>query len=493
MSKLNKRAIENIKTTSLVVLSLSTILLLYFFWWDVSIDHIKFPQEPVQVWTPTTREVTKPDEMVICFGGNNYSLVSQERNSLWDNDRKKQDSVIKEFQKFGQAENILVEEIPKSKYIEAMNYRSLQVNFFYSIPFLDFCEQYSIKKAQAYDSIETISSIGYSEGSKESLFLYDGINEKHYRLFSDSDHTDFSKLIKGIEDEGYEAYYPLGNYLGVDNSTIVPLSLETQMTTFHAKQDLAATESEKINQVAEKFFGESFDFIRKITEENGTIIYMYGYGEKIFIVNPDGSIDYKEQPQSEKGSSMAYFDALNQALEFVATHGKWESFDGIQMNPYVKDVTFLSGKQEGYRFTFGDEANGGRIFYEKGQIITVEIIGGQVTSYQRDMLDFEKKDPEELKGLEKREAFSAVNVIAQNYEYIYEVLVGKGIKFQEQDGNTIFEDVSRRIKKVRVGYLRTASKIDYQYEMKPVWVVSIENVDIYFNLYDATPIAYSSK
>lgn len=493
MAKLNTRKIENIKSAILVVLSLSTILLLYFFWWGASIDDFKFTEQLYEKDVPSTREVTKPDEIILCFGGENYYMVPPNQYGLWDNNSKDKNSFMEQFDKFVRAENILVEEITAKQYAEVMSYKSIQARFSYPIPFTSFCKEYGLKKRQNFGTIEMMTYIGYSEASKESMFIYDGKNEKYYRLNSYTDHTGIGNIIDKMQGKEYDPYYPLGTLLGVENKTIIPISLKPQLNEFHAKQDINMSQNDKINKIAQTFFGESFDFIRKITEESGKTIYMYGYGEKTLIINPDGSLEYKEEVNDEKYVLQQYFQALNTALQFVATHGSWDSINGAKLEPYVKDVNLITGKNKGYRITFGAEVNGGRLLYKSGELITVGVVGGQVVEYKRNLIDYDKKVFRENEYAEGKEAFSAVNMIAQNYKYIYNILQKSGKEIEIQDSNKTFEDVAKQITKVEVGFLKTPSKVASEYEIKPVWVVTAEGVNMYFDLYNAAPISSSSE
>ncbi|WP_027399637.1 hypothetical protein [Anaerovorax odorimutans] len=488
MVKLNKKITENIKTFILVVLSLLTILLLYFFWLGASFDDIRFQEGISQKKDLTIKDVTKPEDIIVCFGGDNFYKIPYDQYYIWDNSEDNKDSIIKELKNFGQSQNIKVQEITEKQYTEVMNQPSIQAKFSYSIPFVDFCKKYGIESAQEYNSIEMMTSIGYSKASMESLFISDDKNQKYYMLISDEEFSWFLKLIDNIKKKGYDAYYPLGIYSGVDNRTIIPLSLNTTMTEFQAKQEIYTDDKDKINSIAEKFFGESFDFTRNIEEKNGNIIFMYGYGDKTLIFKPDGSLEYKEELNEENYSSKDYFESLDIALNFVQTHGTWNYSNGSKINTYVKKVTEVTGKNKGYDITFGVELNGGKLFYENNDIITVKVRGQQVILYKRDMIDFHESN---FENSEINQAFSAVNMIAQNTEYIYSSLKNEGKNFETSSAQDIFEDVAKRITKVQVGYIRIETNDSSGFDLKPVWVITIEGINIYFDLYNASPITYS--
>lgn len=245
--------------------------------------------------------------------------------------------------------------------------------------------------------------------------------------------------------------------------------------------------------MAERFFGESFDFIRKITEDNGKTIYMYGYGQKVLIVNTDGSFEYKEELLIENSSEIKFFDALDTALQFVAAHGSWQSLDGAKMKPYLKNVLIDPNKKKSYQFTFGMKTNGTPLFYERGESIVVEVTLGQVTYYRRNMIDFDQEEIDAIESMSSNDTYSPINMIAQNCEYIYDILLEKGQESFETDKNQIFNKVSSLITNMQIGYVKPADSFTTNNKVKPVWVVTLDKVNIYLDLYSAEPIGYSQE
>lgn len=492
MSKPNQ-VIEQMKNAILVVLFLSTVLLLYFFWGNVSFDKISLPEDRIALEIPSAQEVIKPYDIIVNFGAENYTIIPLSNRDIWNSNKSGINSIIKEFHKFGQTENIKFEEITTQQYEEAMKFQSLQAKFAYHMPFSEFCRIYDINLPQSANMIAYLSTVGYSSVSPDSLFIYNGRDHKYYRLVADSGNMDFSSLIASLESEGYNTYYPISSYLGIENSTLVPLDVQTNLQSFSIQRDAYSYQKEKINAFAETFFGESFDFVRKITEENGTIIYMYGYGQKVLIVKPDGTFEYKEEQLNGAGSQQSFAEALDTALEFVASHGTWESLDGAELPAYLKDLTIDPDKKKGYRFTFGMEANGIRLFNKNGESLIVDVTQGQVTYYYRNMLDYDPQELESITAASNDSAFSAVNLIAQNYEYIYQVLKEKGLETDLSDKNKQFEKVSSLISNMEIGYLNSDANTEEESKVKPVWVVALSGINLYFDLYSAEPIGYSEE
>jgi len=485
---------EKAKNVSLVVLFLSTVLLLYFFWGNISFGELSYSVSEVGGEVPKTAELVKPEQITINFGGDTYTVVPP--GDIWRNDTEK-DSFVEALGRFGPAENVRVEEITEKQYLQVMQLESIVAEFNYDIPLADFCNIFSIQKAPSYDVIETVTSIGYSsaEGGN-SLFIRDGKNNRHFRLVAGSgesgngNNAGFPALIASAAAQRYDVYYPAGSYLGVENDNLIPLSIRTNLKGFPFRKEISSDQTEKINAVAEQFFGRNFDFVRKITEENGTIIYMYGYGQNVLIVNTDGSVEYKEgQTGNVKGQS--FTDSLETAVNFVANHGSWGSPEKTGLTPYLKDVIPDPENKDGRRFVFGMEINGNRLYYEDGAPIVVGVTSGQVTYYKRNLIEFDWKDLQAVETAAEGDAFSTANLIAENFRYIYNILLRAGEVKATADEEEMFNAVAARVKDMKPGYVKQAG--ESVTEIQPAWIVRINDTEIYFDLYNADPIGYSKE
>jgi hypothetical protein len=446
---------------------------------------------------PQDISLVRPEQIVVNFGTGNYTELPT--GDLWYTPpQSDKDSFVKELNRFGLQENVLVTEISADKYQQVKTLKSIWAKFGYDIPTPDFCSYFGMENPQNYNAIETVTEIGYSTADEKSIFIYDGKNGKYYWLKADpgkDDSTkkmDFPGLISSIETKGYGIYYPVSIYTGVavKNDTLVPLSMQANLKSFLFRQDFYSHQSEKINTMAEGFFGGNFDFVRKITEENGTVIYMYGYGQNVLIVNTDGSVEYKEE-QTGGSSDQGFSGDLETAVNYVANHGSWESLEGAKLTPYLKDVIRDPDKKKGYRFVFGMEVNGSRLFYESGDPIVIDVTSGQVTYYKRQMIDFDQKEIEAIETNASKDAFSPVNLIAQNCKYIYEILVQKGEAPATEDQAVMFNEVASRVNAMQIGYMKPSNKDAT--EIKPVWEVTVNATEFYFDLYSAEPVGYSQE
>lgn len=487
MGKPNR--IEIIKNMLIVVLFISTMLLLYFFWENPMVETFKFSEiimdaeESEQI--PKINDVIRPEQVIINFGTGVYTAVDCNEKDAWNR-------CILSLKQFLQSESILVEEITKAQYHKIMEFRSIRCEFLYDMPLNSFCKQYNIGSFQSLNTIEMFSAIGYSSGSPESIFLYDRQNDKYYRLISKVEQPAFEKLISDIKEGNYITCYPIGTYVGTKNQTVMPLSLMTYIEEIRYKPEFTQKQPHLIRETAQTFFGESFDFVRRIAESKGSIVYMYGYGQKVLTINADGSLEYKEIENSS-GYQQDYFEALNSALQFVASHGDWKYAQGIETTPYVMiSKEIKKEKKKGYRFIFGMETNGEKLYYKNGEPIIVEIIEGQVTYYKRNMIQINPEDLNPIENQNQKQAFSAVNMLAKNYEFIHTILLEEGYELSTEEKG-VFETVSDLIKHVETGYIKVTSETGNGGRLIPAWIVIIDDIMLYFDLYDAEPIGYNNS
>ena len=494
----NTKAIERIKSVLLVVLFFTTVLLLYFFWENASADPFKltgFTHTPeVMEEAPKVTETVIPTEITASFGDGTYTIISDGEKKLWER-------ALSNLKTFGDAANtssILVGPISKETYMEAVAAPSIQFQFQYDIPFSEFCEFYGLKRIQAYDAIEGVSTIAYSMVSKESILIYQQKNDKYYALVADKDYTDFSGQINEIEGGSYPSYYPAGTFFGseVKSGTLIPLSLQSELLEIRYERESGNTMDEKVKDLAESFFGESYDFIRRTTDIKGNRILMYGYGQKIFNINVDGSFEYREKLDNSAPAQSKFFDSLEKALNFVAAHGTWNSLDGTEMSAYLKRVTPISQeKKKGYRFIFGMKLGTQNVYYENGSPIQVDVIGGQVIRYRRNMIDFQKNALETYLSGDPRETFDPVNTITTNYKYIYQQLTDAGEKLLSINDPNAFDDIVERITTMEIGYVRPKSEEEQgERRLLPCYRITFgRKVTLYFSLYNAEPIGLESE
>lgn len=492
MGILNNNIIEQIKNVLIVVLIFTTILLLYFLWGNESIEYFIFNDDD-NVSEISCSDVMLPTEIVFGLGNEDYVVVSRGREKVWN------EYILNTFTKFSSNTNVLVEEITENKYRQVMEYPSIVAGFEYSMPFREFCEANNINQPQGYDGISSITQIAFSKGSSESAFIHDATKDKYYRLVGNNKLSLFEEIEASLANVDISTYYTLRTFLGEEsnNQTLIPVDMPHGLVPIPYNLDLGSKEEVATADMAKDYFGETFDFVRKIEEANGTTIYMYGYGQKVLIINPnDGSIEYKEDIKVPEMSQVSLFEALQNALNFISSHGGFETMQGQNIKTYLESVSPIDDKKGGYRFVFALGIDGNKIFYGNHMPIIVEVVDGQVAYFRRQLININDADLSNPKDVD----LTAINMLAMNYPYIASALAEEGIIEKEQGAALLFEDVADKIDHLTTGYYKSDIAIGEDGIVKtqsgqliPAWIVDVDGILFYFDLYTGAPVGHSVK
>ena len=485
--------IERAKTIFIVVLFLMTILLLYFLWKDTKFGNISLQIDLLNrnqsAAAPEISAIIKPARLVVNFGGDSHTILESNQHGYWD-------TFVAEFNKFAINGTITVSEITKTQFDEAVKGRSLRAEFDYWLPFRETLTKFDIAQGADYSKVEDFSTVAYSVAVPDSLLIYDGNNKKYYRLASDKGVTNIGTIIDNIEANSLDSYFPMGTYLGIDNPSLMPISLKSNMKAIAYDSEIKYYEENKIVDFAKKFFGEGFDFVRKITENNGTTLYMYGYGEKILIIDKLGSIEYKEELDDSSYTPLKYYESLDLAMQFISMHGGWGGLNGMELSPYLKKVSAISdGSKKGYQFTFGMEINDEPLYYTNNdEILSVRVIGEYVSGFKRDMPDITKGTLDQLASEDLRETLDPINILTENYKYIKTVLNKNGINITGNTDAEVFENIASMIDKIQTGYVKADNADGNQDQLVyPAWIFTAGKFSIYFNIYTGEPLGISGS
>ena len=534
--------IEQIKSAVIVVLFMMTILLLSFFWKDVTISDVLLPIDMIiektdEVIKPLPASLVRPADMTISFGTEVHTKVAPEyilKGDITEPDGQADedapannpagDSVVQTelYDVFVEAVstyfnqgNTLIDEITTEQYGQIMAYPSIAAEYNYNIPFGEFLINNISEESIDSQQIEYITKIGYSSGSQESIFLYDGVNNKYYHLVVDKRESTIQaaanrldKAIEEIENSGSTSFYKANTYFGGINQALLPYAIQAVMPKAGYNMSFTTSDEKAVAKTAKEFFGSSLDFVRKITENKGTLLYMYGYSEKVLLIDADGKIEYTEELNANAYSRENFYSSLSYAVDFVTTHGGWEDIIGKKNKPVLIDAEAINdskGNFQGYRFVIGMKYENYDIYYADGEenLLTVEIMGTQVTKYMRDAIRIGEN---EINGVSlEMQTESPINIITSNYELISDILnvTPSGIALTPGSGGIEnFDSMVAEIKYMGPCYLRPPVKQPGKDEavnmpvdkyIVPSWVIRIKDTDFYFDIEDGALLSYVKK
>lgn len=456
--------IERIKNILIVALFLMTVLLLSFFWKDISLQDlspIDLADEDRNAHIPAAGELIKPRSILFGFGSNTYTL--KKADDPWEESTVSARAM--ELVRDYMANASSVEEIKQEQYQEVMSYSSINVRFDYAIPLEEFFENNGISYTVNLGSVEKMTSIAFSSASTENMLIRDNTKNTYYRVIVTDEGAAASlgdsviRFIRSVEDSDFIPYYYISDIVGGENDALMPLYMSSSLAEMEGSQEFSISDQEKADRIASEFFASGLDFVRKITENKGTLLYMYGSSQSL-ILEEDGKLVYNENFNSSSYSQQGFYDSLTTAIEYISLYGGWDNLYLNGCRPYLKsaDIVVHSGGS-GYYFIFGLENGGKTVEYTEGNIVAVEVCGRQVTSYERDIIIIseEQADSEEQVMWE---AMEPVNILTENYTKVCHIL---GIK--------TFEEMTARVENIRFCYVR--DKQNDSLKIKPAWLMTM--------------------
>ncbi len=512
----HKSVIEKIKNVTIVVLFVTAILLLSFFWKDMSfsrLSNFNFSNAIEEdTYQPMMQDIMVPSQIQTGFGngmstivGNSYMLPGyliiekpakeentpvtapedyEETDFYVDRDYYIYQSILSAMELYLSGSDLIVEQIEKAQYDEVMSYRSIAAIFDYDIPFKEFLEINQLTKPVVAENIANVTQIGFSSASSENLFIYDNSSDTYYRIvtqdknLSDKMSKTIMEISRYIEQEGHTTYYTIESLAGYENSSLIPLYLESDLQNVGITEAFNINRSSSVSRAEQMFFPAGLDFVRKITENKGSLLYMYGYSERVLMLNENGSISYNEELETQSYSEASFMDSLNTAMAYITTHGGWSNLHTENVRPYILDCKVNINPVNGfksYEFNIGMMLNGIPVEYSYGSMIDVVVYGNQVTSFYRDVIIPEVSETSEIVWAAK----DAINVITDQHLQICSVLAKKNAtkgnqeKYDSYVGTYKFEEMMKNIERIHISYLRNGA--DDTSELIPVWSFKIDD------------------
>jgi hypothetical protein len=287
-------------------------------------------------------------------------------------------------------------------------------------------------------------------------------------------------------------YFPIATFMGgdIENNTLWPESVVSNIHDLSFSGEDFFAEENAVTEIVKSFFEGNFDFVRRIEEANGTVMYMYGYGQIVVIVHHTGILEFRRINNNQNTVALGYLEAFQIANEFIAAHGGFTTINGVAFAPFIREVEVnpVPG-QSGFRFTFGVKPGEGRIFYQRGETMIVDVVNGAVSHYRRQMINI---DMEQVRSTQDdyREVFSPLlNLIAFNMEAIWKTLVDlQGISESNLATDTeIINIILEKITRLDSGYVRICGNEDI---LKAAWILTIYGLEFYFDIDEGQLLGY---
>ncbi len=493
--KKNKINIERIKSTFIVVLSVTAILLLFLLWRNITVDKISraiesINEEPViQLYIEPEKlvEYIEPYKGEIKMNGDTYIL--------YDNVTQVWDEFLAFMRNAAKTNGATVSDVLAEDWHEACLGNCIMFTFNFEVSAQDANEMIYKEAYEAFDNV-LLTNIMYSLDEPNNIYFFNNKTDIYRRISFDNSDISFINYITSLYELGLPKYYSLEEFYGygLDSNVFIPYAVSSNVQSYKVREEIEVDEKEIINSLAETFFGEGFDFVRRITETDFSVSYIYQYGQKTLEVSHTGQIVYKEVLGNNRIEDLTSTQQLLEVLSFVEAHGGWQSLKGIVIQPYIKSITPIEAEnQMGNRFVFGVREDGHPIYYSNGEIITVDIIGNRVIYYERQIYE-EIDSLQYISNSETSKVIAASDIINSNYKEIEKAYEELGKPYESTSEEEIHAEVVKDIKQIEIGYykLDEASE-EGEYLVVPTWVIETSEIIFFYNLKTGRLVDYVVK
>lgn len=443
---------EITKSIILVVLFFTTILLLYLNWTQsgskFSIADI-IPIEIRKAEYVSENQILRPSRIIISdessksfseFNGNSVTVF---------------DTAKAEVKKLLGSSGVIVTEITKEQYDAAMGeFGSVQLYFDCSIPFGSFCEHVGDRAPASSDIADDFYILAFSEADNLSFFIRS--EGGCFRIISDVE-TGAVNTIKSLVTGKETIMYPASEILGGASDVYIPINMEINYYEGAASPYIAAGE-----EIAETVFGDTFDFVRKISDTFGNVTYMYSYGAKRLTVSADGRLEFKEDTTA--GTSNGFYADLETAIAFLSSTDSFAAGD-LRLYKVEELRSMQANRIRGYRFTFIQPAGDLGVASEDPAAV-IEVLGGKIAYATRRLLFLSYAQGDGYL------AYDASNMIAENSSSIYERLTNE----RADSADAAFRYVADRIEDLYPCYLEKEGRL------LPVWILKVDGKAFAFNM-----------
>ncbi len=436
---------EYIKSLILGFLIITSVIMTYYnFYTKPSLNKVIYENEEKDLI-----KIIRPQNYIFSFGDLFIKLNLDKINNL--NIKNQYDKMIKEFY----SGDMTIKETDFKNWNEKIKKRSFRVKYSFNIPMRSFIKIYGMNR-----KIEDIyfNEMLFILDNENSVYLSDGNN--YYILYSNKKYAlrklyeavvamDTSMYRQKLLDDRY-ALVEIGlrNYdIEKPNNILTPISKNNEYPVYQTIKEVEYTDRDALDLYAKSIFSDDLSYIKK-TVYPDSIIYMYGYGKRIFKINENGTIEYFVTPESSsKNIPINFIKGMNNALFHIEKMGI--TSDSIYLSHYeVED-------NKSY-FYFNYTKNGYPLYIKGmkyGNMISAEFLGDELVKIVKNIRIVTNVDLEEVYY---RNDFS--NILLKN-RIKFELEYKKDRPFEKVDSTDIYKMCLQEMTYLDITYFSKENKL----------------------------------
>jgi len=414
-------------------------------------------------------DIISPEKYLVNFSEKNRTMIYSDKDyRLWGEAKDTLKQVL-------QDDELSIDKISSEEFIDVNKQRS--INFYFS----EDAYTYMVGKTldieipnQIYDKMIKFDSIHFDLGDKPFIIISN--DSYHLKVtFQNGSFNNLKEIVKKIEGDNYTKYYTLTEVLpGIENNTYVPLSMAQGLPKISVRNEINIEDDKQVEEIAKLFFDRNIDYIRKIEENDGSIIYIDNL--KNLKIYKNGAIEYFSAIKSQANNRNFYL-SLSKSIDFISKHM------GLPEDAYlaeVKEIEFENNK--GYRFVFRYRIEGLTVISaEIGSygFIEIDIFNEQVKSYKRHVLIADELN---YGNQMHYDILSGYDIIEKNFVYLKDrYIIDNNLQMEEIDRENIDNMVKASIRNIYLAYyddFKTEENV-----LNPVWIINISGNRYAFDAY----------
>jgi len=418
--------------------------LTYNFEQDDKIVDEEIPE--INIWN-----VVKPLKNIIKYKDNYTVLYSDDEYNLWLN---AVNMIYDGFESYDGNNNTTSSVAFPTQY--------LKFDFPMDIPIEIFLGQMKIDNNKLYEDIKHIKNIIIDLDKSNCIYVYNGADT--IKIENDKINTEsIVKIINGI-DYSNSIKYSLEETIGEEKVQIpVPLEQAASNPVF-VQSELDVFDTVAINKIAKDYFKNYYEYVRKVVEVSGNLVYMYR-NEKVLKINAEGQLNFYDSNIEFNNNNNDVYKSLIIALNFT------DEFLGFPKDGYMSNLESIQSEGNyGYRFTFSYKILDRPILFSRvreNAALQIEVIGDNVVSYKRFIRKIDETQGEQM------QVISAVDVINKNMQ---SSVVSDGLTELKPLKVEMIKDISN----IYLGYF-DLSRVSKEQVLRVVWVIEIGDKSYIFN------------
>nr|WP_312576899.1 two-component system activity regulator YycH [Sedimentibacter sp.] len=397
-------------------------------------------------------KVIKPIKNIINYKDNYTVLYSDDEYNLW---LKATDIISNGFKDYNGR-------IDASSVVFPTQY--LKFDFPVNIPIEIFTDQMKIENDKLNEDVGNIKNIIIDLDNRNCIYIYNG--ESTFKIESDKINSDsIFKTVEGI-DFNNATKYSLEEKIGEEKIQIpVPLEQSARNPVF-VQSELDVFDTAAINKIAKNYFKNNYEYVRKLVEVSGNLVYVYRT-EKVLKINAEGQLDFYDS-NLEFSNNHDIRKSLISAINFT------ENFLGFPKDGYLSNIESIQIEGNyGYRFIFSYNILDRPILFSRvrdNAALQIDVIGDDVVSYKRFIRNIDETQRDFMKDFEIMSAADVINKNLQSGETTDGIAELKPLKLE----------MIKNISNIYLGYF-DLSRVQKEQVLRVVWVIEVGDKSYIFN------------